>query len=122
MAIHSVGGTGSPVVPNLPEQPARSAEAAPDQVRPQPAAAAPPPQQAVPSQEQVQQAVMEVQKMVQSKASNLQFSIDQESGKTVIKLLDSQTGDLIRQIPSEEMLAISHSLDKMQGLLFKQKA
>ena len=117
MAIQSVGGTGNPVAPNLPpDQPV----VAPAQVRPQPAAAAP--LQAVPSQEQVQQAVREVQKVVQSKASNLEFSIDHESGKTVVKLLDSQTGDVIRQIPSEEMLAISHSLDKMQGLLFKQQA
>lgn len=121
MAIQSLGGTGSPVASNLPEQPARSAEAASPQVR-TPAVASAQPQVAGPSQEQVKQAVQEVQKMVQSKASNLQFSIDQASGKTVVKLLDSQTGDVIRQIPSEEMLAISRSLDQMQGLLLKQKA
>ncbi len=121
MALQSVGGTGNPVVPNLPEPPVRSTETAPAQVRPQPAVAAPP-QPAVPSQEQVQQAIKDVQRMVQSKASNLEFSVDHDSGKTIVRLIDSNTGDLIRQIPSEDMLAIARSLDKMQGLLLKQKA
>ena len=38
------------------------------------------------------------------------------------RIVDSATKELIRQIPSEEMLAISESLDKMIGFLIAQKA
>ncbi|MBL8491536.1 MAG: flagellar protein FlaG, partial [Rhodocyclaceae bacterium] len=42
--------------------------------------------------------------------------------KTVVKVVDGQTGKMIRQIPSEELLAIAESIDRMQGLLLRQKA
>jgi flagellar protein FlaG len=54
--------------------------------------------------------------------SNLKFSIDKESGRTVIKVVDSKTDEVIRQIPREEVLAIARSLEKAEGLLFRAKA
>lgn len=74
------------------------------------------------SLDQVQQAVQKVAAAVQSKANNLQFSIDQDTGSTIVKVVDSQTEEVIRQIPSEEMLAIAQSIDNAVGLLLKQKA
>ena len=53
---------------------------------------------------------------------NLQFSVDDESGRMVIKVVDSQTDEVIRQIPKEEMLEIARSLEKAEGLLFRAKA
>jgi flagellar protein FlaG len=52
----------------------------------------------------------------------LAFSIDEDTERTVVRVTDANTGDLIRQIPTEEALAISKSLDKLQGLLIKQQA
>lgn len=75
-----------------------------------------------PSQEQVEQAVEAVQKAVEPVAQNLQFSIDKETGKTIISVVDSVTNEVIRQIPGEEILAIAKAIDRMQGLLFKQTA
>ncbi len=43
-------------------------------------------------------------------ASNLEFSIDDTTGQTVVKVVDSSTKEVIRQIPSEEMLAIAQTL------------
>lgn len=37
---------------------------------------------------------------------SLRFSVDEESGRTLIKVVDAQTDELIRQIPSEEALRI----------------
>ncbi len=48
--------------------------------------------------------------------------MDDSTGKTVIKVVDSSTNELIRQIPSEEMLEIARALDRLQGLLIRQKA
>lgn len=37
-------------------------------------------------------------------------------------MIDRQTKEVLRQMPSEEALAIAHALDKLQGLMIKQKA
>ena len=77
----------------------------------------------VANSQEIEKAVKNIQEAVKQIASNnLQFSIDQESGRTVVRVVDADTGDTIRQIPSEEMLNISKALDKLQGLLLQQKA
>ncbi len=54
---------------------------------------------------------------------NLEFSVDERTQKSVFQLKDTETGDLIRQFPTEEMLVISRSIDRFQkGLLLKQEA
>lgn len=70
----------------------------------------------------VEQAVEKIQATVNSLAQNLKFSIDEETGKTVIKVMDVQTEEVIRQIPSEEAIKIARTLDKIQGLLLNDKA
>lgn len=117
MAISNIGNSGSA----LP-QPAAS-QGAPVQQPQAPVvvpASAPQPQ---PKPEQLQEAVQSMKLMVESKAPNtLAFSIDDSTGKTIVRITDVQTGEMIRQIPSEEMLAIARSIDKMQGLLLQQEA
>lgn len=84
------------------------------------AAVAPAPE---PSRNQVQAAMESVKKMVDSTSSNsLQFSIDDDTGKTLVRVTDIKTGELIRQIPSKELVEIAKSLDRLQGLLLRQKA
>lgn len=51
---------------------------------------------------------------------SVQFQVDGD--KTIVKVVDSETNQIIRQIPSEEAIAISKSLDKLQGLLINSKA
>lgn len=73
-------------------------------------------------QEDVEQAVKEVNEFVQPINNALSFSLDQESDKMVVKVIDQGTKEVIRQIPSEEMLALAKALDTMKGLLVQQKA
>lgn len=75
-----------------------------------------------PSTEQLNQAVKQIQEMIKQTASSLQFSIDKDSGVTVVKVVETESKKVIRQIPSEEVLAIAKALDKLQGLLLKQQA
>jgi flagellar protein FlaG len=63
-----------------------------------------------------------VQEVAQPGASVLEFHTDAETGRVVVKITDSATGELVRQIPMEEMLALAKSLDRLQGLLFQTKA
>lgn len=53
---------------------------------------------------------------------NLQFSVDDDTGKTIVKVIDTSTKEVIKQIPSEEMITIAKALDKLKGLLVQQKA
>lgn len=54
---------------------------------------------------------------------NLEFVVDPDTQQPIIKMVDNETGQVIRQIPSEEMLAISRSIEQyQQGLLLRQKA
>lgn len=76
----------------------------------------------VPDRETLLQAVDEVKKAIAPVAQNLLFSIDDDTGRTIVKIVDSQTDEVIRQMPSEEVLAISKAIDKLQGLLIKQQA
>lgn len=75
-------------------------------------------QQVAQAMENVKEAVSQISEM----ARNLQFSIDEETGRTVVKIVDPDTDKVIRQIPSEELLAISQNLATTTGLLVKQKA
>lgn len=75
-----------------------------------------------PSPSALQQALDEVQSVIRPVAQDLQFSVEKDTGKTVVKIVDSATDEVIRQIPSEELIAISKALDKLQGLLVKQQA
>lgn len=77
---------------------------------------------AVEQKQQVEEAVKAVKEFIQPMASNLAFEIDDDTGRTIIKITEASTGELIRQIPSEEMLEIAKALDRLQGLLVKQKA
>ena len=78
--------------------------------------------QRVPSAGELQKALEEVEKAVAPMAQSLQFSLDKDSGKTVVKVMDTDTNEVIRQIPTEEVLAISKAVDKLKGLLIKQQA
>ena len=76
-----------------------------------------------PNAEQVDQAVQKVNKAVKSLSnSGLEFSVDKDTGIQLVKVVDIKTRDVIRQIPTEEVLAIAKTLDKLQGLIINQKA
>lgn len=99
------------------DAPAQQTAAADVQRAAQPQAAAPQPA----TREALEQALEDVRNAIQPVASELAFSIDDDSGRVLVKIVDSQTDEVIKQIPSEEMLRISKALDKLQGLLVKQE-
>lgn len=75
-----------------------------------------------PSKEQVQKAVDIINNSLLRGDTNLQFSIDQESHKPVVKVIESKSGDVIKQFPSKEAIAIAQSIDNIhKGLLVKQQ-
>jgi flagellar protein FlaG len=71
--------------------------------------------------EDVESAVTKANKVVQASARDIEFTVDDSTGTTVVKVVDRATKQVVRQIPSEEMLKIAEALDHLQGLLVKQK-
>ena len=73
------------------------------------------------SAEAVQKVAQQINEFLKSAASNLQFSVDANSKEVVVRVVDEETKEVIRQIPSEEMVAMSKAMDRMAGLLIQQK-
>jgi flagellar protein FlaG len=71
------------------------------------------------SKEQVKDAVSKLNDYVQSTERTLDFKMDEDSGKTVIKVYDTLSAELIRQIPNELALELAQNLnDEEPSLLF----
>lgn len=82
---------------------------------------------AAPTLEEVTKAVENINKSLQSKtlqafSQDLEFSVDSDTERMVVKVVDRKTKEVIRQIPSEETLEIAKSIDTFRGLLIRQQA
>lgn len=67
----------------------------------------------------LQQAVKELQSFASSMQRNLDFSIDDATGRSVVKVVDRETDKIIRQIPNETALSIAQNLERIKGILFE---
>ena len=72
-------------------------------------------------QEKLDQTVEELSSLAQGLNRELNFSIDDKSGRTIIKVIDSVTDEVIRQIPSEEVIELAQMIDQHAGLLMDAK-
>ena len=70
----------------------------------------------------VDEAVETINRKLQEGSQQLRFAVDHDSGKMIVRVVDTATDQTIRQIPSEVAVAISQSLEKLQGLLVRQQA
>lgn len=69
------------------------------------------------SKADLDKAVSDINNFVQNVKRDLSFKMDEGSGQTVIKVIDSDSGELIRQIPSEDVLAIAAQLREVKDML-----
>jgi flagellar protein FlaG len=76
-----------------------------------------------PSPEELKQAVAAINQAMKQSNRNLEFMVDSDTDRTVVRMVDTSTGELIRQFPTETTLAISRGIEQFQqGLLLRQKA
>jgi flagellar protein FlaG len=59
---------------------------------------------------------------IQSMGRNLSFSIDETTGYHVVRVVNPNTGELVRQLPSEELLKIARDFQRLNNVLISQKA
>jgi len=70
--------------------------------------------------EQLEKVAQQLQEFMGEMNRSLQFQVDEDSGRDVIKVLDKDTGDIIKQYPSEEVLNMVSKLSETAGLLIDQ--
>lgn len=122
MDISVIGNSNSPgairsdSVPAADVSPALRTAAAPVQT-----AAAVEQASSIPSLNEISQALKSINKALEDRSQSLEFALDEDTDRTVVKVLDRQTKEVIRQMPTEEALRISKSLDQSHGLLIRQK-
>lgn len=75
-----------------------------------------------PDRAQLEAATKSVREFVEAINNNLEFSVDHDTGQLVVKIVDRVTKEVIRQVPSQEMLALAKALDSIKGLFVKQTA
>jgi flagellar protein FlaG len=64
---------------------------------------------------QLEKVAQQLQDFVGDLNRNIEFSVDKDSGRDVIKVIDKNTGDLLKQYPSEEVLTLVSKLSDMIG-------
>ncbi len=72
--------------------------------------------------EDVQAVVDKLNEFMHNGQRNLSFSVDKDTEDMVVKVMDTQTQEVIRQFPSEETLKLAKHLEGMLGLIFNDKA
>ncbi|PKO46943.1 MAG: flagellar biosynthesis protein FlaG [Betaproteobacteria bacterium HGW-Betaproteobacteria-22] len=67
-------------------------------------------------------AVKKLNELVAPALQTVQFTIDEELDRVIVKVVDAETKKVLRQIPNEEVLAFSKTLGRLQGLVVRESA
>lgn len=71
---------------------------------------------------QVDQATHAANKQMEQLSSQIRFNVSNEAGRTIVRMVDTQTKQVLLQIPNEQMMKIAQDPAKLQGLILNQKA
>ena len=74
-----------------------------------------------PAREQVEQAVARVTEVLHGTTSRIEIEIDPDVHKVVIKILNGESGEIIRQIPTQELLDLAKYIDEPKGFLISER-
>lgn len=86
------------------------------------AVTAKPPEDQALAWQSLDSAVASISSFVQGVQRSLDFSVDDTSGEVVVKVTDRDSGEVIRQLPSEEALRLSEQLESLRSLMFEARA
>lgn len=74
------------------------------------------------NEQKLSDAISSVEEYIKPFNNRLEFNVDKDVGRVVVKVIDKETDEVLLQVPSEEMLAIAKALDNIKGLFVKQQA
>jgi len=115
-------GLDRPVEPPAPSQVAAPRAAAVSEPAPQAEheARASAVDQVKAMRKQIEEALAELNQQMKVNGRNLAFSVDDKANRMVIRVTDSVTGEVVRQIPDETVLRIAHSIEDFKGVMLDQ--
>jgi len=79
-------------------------------------------QYAAATKEVMQAAAQQIQGYLRESGRNLNVSVDEVTGYYVARVVNPETGELVRSLPSEEALRIARTITVMSGMLVNQRA
>ncbi len=103
------------IIDNAPAAPATPTATADSRPPPAPSGAAVDPKA-------LQQLADKLSQTIGTTGQQVQFSVDNDTGKTVLRVTDAESGAVLRQIPGDEALSMARILERMQRVLIRQKA
>ena len=68
----------------------------------------------------LQEAIDRLNQQLKANGRDLSFQMDEEINRPIITVRNIETGEVVRQIPSEEIIRMAHSLEEGKGLLFNE--
>ncbi len=73
---------------------------------------------------EIEQAIQEINDYMQLVRRNLEFSVDKDTQRVVVKVIDAESGEVVRQIPPAAVLELAKYLREREnkGLLLVQRA
>ena len=70
---------------------------------------------------QIDETVAMLNSQMEKNKFGLGFSVDRVADKNVVVVRDTSTGDIIRQLPSEAVLKVAHSIESLKGVIYDRK-
>jgi flagellar protein FlaG len=84
--------------------------------------ASPPPAPATAPQVELEHSRAELERFVRSIRRELEFTVDDASGRTIITVRNKDTGEVVRQIPAEEVIALARAVAEGRPMLLESEA
>jgi flagellar protein FlaG len=69
----------------------------------------------------IEKTIAKIREAIGPSNTSLKIEIDTDTDRIIVKVLDDQSGEIIRQIPSQEMVEIAKRLDTMQGVFITKR-
>ena len=68
----------------------------------------------------IKEAIEVLNETLATKDRSIRFQLDETIDRAIITVVDKKTGDIVRQLPSEEMLRVAHNIENLKGILIKE--
>jgi len=72
--------------------------------------------------DRIREKVQELEAALPKASNSLVFSVDEVLNRPVITVVDKKSGEIVRTLPSDEVIRVVHNIDKMRGILFEDQS
>ena len=74
------------------------------------------------SVDRIREMIRELEEALPAASNSLTFRVDEVLDRPIITVVDQKSGEIVRTLPSDEVLRVAHNIEKMRGILFDKPA